>query len=54
MVLNPITLIIVVALSILLVWLVTRGGIGEPARTIFIAVLAIAILLVVLRLLGIY
>jgi hypothetical protein len=54
MILDPISLIVVVVLSILLVWLVTRGGIGEPARTIFIAVLAIAILLVVLRILGIY
>lgn len=50
---TPITLIVVVVLSILLVWLVTRGGLDEPWRTGFIAVLGIAILFVLLRILGI-
>jgi hypothetical protein len=51
--LSPVTLIVVVVLSILLVWLVTRVGLAEPLRTIFIAVLGIAILVVLLRMLGI-
>ena len=50
---DPITLIVIVALVVLLVWVVTRGGLQEPARSIIVAVLATALLIVILRLLGI-
>lgn len=51
---EPITLLVVVALVILLVYVVTRGGLTEPVRSITIGVLAVALLLVILRLLGLW
>jgi hypothetical protein len=51
---DPVTLIVIVVLVILLVWLITKAGLPEPWRTIVIAVLAIAILFAILRLLGIW
>lgn len=51
---DPITLIVVVVLAILLVWIVTHGGLSEPGRSIVIAVLAIGLLFVILRLLGLW
>jgi hypothetical protein len=53
-VIDPLTLIVIVVLAILLVWIVTHGGLTEPGRSIIIAVLAVALLFVILRLLGLW
>lgn len=49
---DPITIILIVVLAIGLVWLVMRGGISEPFRSMIIAVLVIVLLLAILRLAG--
>lgn len=51
---DPLTIIAVAVIAILLVWVVTRGGMNEPGRTIIIAVLAIVLLVVLMRLLGLF
>lgn len=47
-----ITIIIVVVLAIGLIWLVTRGGISEPFRSMILAVIIIVVLVAILRLTG--
>jgi hypothetical protein len=51
---DPMTLIVIVVLAIVLVYVVTSGGMAEPGRTIIIAVLAIALLVALLRMLGLF
>lgn len=51
---DPITLIIIVALVILIVWLVTQVPLNEPTRSIAIGILIVALVAAVLKLLGIW
>ena len=53
MVVTPLNVIIIVVLCIGLFWLITRGGISEPWRSMLVGAAAIGLLFVIFRLLGI-